>query len=80
MIANNKTHEQLVETFADKQSVLVPYTLRDGHLLIAGLEYGMNGGMDFCVHNCTSPSNDYAAVACSNNNQAQLHTHVSVPY
>ena len=34
----------------------------------------------FCVHNCTSPSNDYAAVACSDNNQAQLHTHVSVPY
>ena len=26
----------------------------------------------FCVHNCTSP--------CSNNNQAQIHTHVSVPY
>ena len=26
----------------------------------------------FCVHNCTSPSNDYAAVTCSNNNQAQL--------
>ena len=24
----------------------------------------------FCVHNCTSPSNDYAAVACSNNIQA----------
>ena len=23
-----------------------------------------------CVHNCTSPSNDYAGVACSNNNQA----------
>ena len=34
----------------------------------------------FCVHNCTSPSNDYAVVACSNNNQAQLHTHVSAPY
>ena len=34
----------------------------------------------FCVLNCTSPSNDYAAVACSNNNQAQLHTHVPVPY
>ena len=34
----------------------------------------------FCVHNCTSPTNDYAAVACSNNNQAQLHTQVSVPY
>jgi len=33
----------------------------------------------FCLHNCTSPSNDYAAVACSNN-QAQLHTHVSVLY
>jgi len=32
------------------------------------------------VHNCTSPSCAYAAVACSNNNQAQLHTHVSVPY
>ena len=32
----------------------------------------------FCLHNCTSPSNDYAAVAYSNNNQAQLHTHVSV--
>ena len=29
---------------------------------------------------CTSPSNDYIAVACSNNNQAQVHTHVSVPY
>ena len=36
--------------------------------------------MYFCLRNCTSPSNDYAAVACSNNNQAQLHTHVSVPY
>ena len=35
--------------------------------------------MYFCVHNCTSPLNDYAAVACSSN-QAQLHTHVSVPY
>ena len=35
--------------------------------------------MYFCVHNCTSPSNDYAAVAYSSN-QAQLHTHVSVPY
>ena len=34
----------------------------------------------FCVNNCTSPSNDYTAVECSNNNQAQLHTHVSVPY
>ena len=42
------------------------------------------------VHNCTSPSNDlyassgmqqwHAAVACSNDNQAHLHTHVSVPY
>jgi len=38
--------------------------------------------MYFCLHNCTSPSwsNDYAAVACSNKSQAQLHTHVSVPY
>ena len=36
--------------------------------------------MYFCVHICTSPSNDYTAVACSNNNQAQLHTHISVPY
>ena len=27
-----------------------------------------------------NPSNDYAAVTCSNNNQAQLHTHVSVSY
>ena len=36
--------------------------------------------MYFCVHNCTSPSNDYATVACSNNNKAQLHTHISVPY
>ena len=31
----------------------------------------------FCVHNCTSPSNDYAAVACSNNNQAQLDSRIS---
>ena len=29
----------------------------------------------FCVHNCTNPSNDYAAVACSNNNQACTVTH-----
>jgi len=36
--------------------------------------------MYFCVNNWTSPSNDYAAIACSNNNQAQLHTHVPVPY
>ena len=36
--------------------------------------------MYFSIHNWTSPSNDYAAVACSNNNQAQLHTHVSVHY
>ena len=28
--------------------------------------------MYFSLHNCTSPSNDYAAVACSNNNQAQF--------
>ena len=34
----------------------------------------------FCIHICISPSNDYTVVACSNNNQAQLHTHVSVPY
>ena len=36
--------------------------------------------MYFCINNCTSPSNDYTAVECSNNNQAQLHTHASVPY
>ena len=30
--------------------------------------------MYFCVRNYTSPSNDYTAVVCSNNNQAQLHT------
>ena len=29
---------------------------------------------------CTSPSNDYTAVACSKNNQAQLSTCISVPY
>jgi len=34
----------------------------------------------FFVHNCTSPSNDYAAVACSNNNRVHLQAHVSVPY
>ena len=32
--------------------------------------------MYFCVHNCTSPSNDYAPVACSNNNQPQLHSRI----
>ena len=36
--------------------------------------------MYFCLNNCTSPSNDYTAVECSNNDQAQLNTHVSVPY
>ena len=34
----------------------------------------------FCIHNCMSPSNDYVAVVCNNNNHAQLHTHISVPY
>ena len=29
----------------------------------------------FCIHNCTSPSNDCAAATTTNNNQAQLHTH-----
>ena len=29
----------------------------------------------FCIHICTSPSNDFTAVVCSNNNQAQLRTH-----
>ena len=33
--------------------------------------------MYFCIHNCTSPSNDYAAVACSNNNQAVTHSCIS---
>jgi len=32
------------------------------------------------VFYCTSPSNDYTAVECSNNDQAQLNTHASVPY
>ena len=36
--------------------------------------------MYFCVNNYTSLSNDYAAVACSKNSQAQLHTLVLVPY
>ena len=36
--------------------------------------------MYFCLNNCTSPSNDYTAVECNNNDQAQLNTHVSVPY
>ena len=35
--------------------------------------------MYFCVHICTSQSNDYTAVAFSNNNQAQLDTRTSVP-
>ena len=33
--------------------------------------------MYFCVRTCTSPSNDYTAVAWRNNNQAQLHTCIS---
>ena len=31
---------------------------------------------EFCIHICVSPSNDYTAVACSNN-QAQLHSCIS---
>ena len=34
----------------------------------------------FRINNCTSPSNGYTAVECSNNNHAQLHTHISAPY
>ena len=34
----------------------------------------------FAYMNESIKINDYAAVACSNNNQAQLYTHVSVPY
>ena len=36
--------------------------------------------MNFCIRNHMSPSNDCTAVPCSNNNQAQLHIHISVPY
>ena len=69
--------------FHKQESPIV--TSRRYHVLISG---GFRGCkctplwrfvMHFCVHNCTSPSNDYAAVACGNNNQAQF-THVSVPY
>ena len=32
----------------------------------------------FCVHNCTSPSNDYAAVACSSNHAGTVkHSRIS---
>ena len=31
----------------------------------------------FCVRNCSSPSNGYAAVACSNNKLAVTHTHIN---
>ena len=49
------------------------------HILCAGAHVYLPGTtwelvMYFCVHNCTSPSNDYAAVGCSNNNQAQLYS------
>ena len=47
---------------------------------ISGGYRGVRLVMYFCVHNWTSLSNGYAAMTCSNNNQAQLHTHVSVPY
>ena len=33
--------------------------------------------MSFCVLNCTSPSQDYAAVACSNSNQAVTYSRIS---
>ena len=33
--------------------------------------------MYFCVRNYMSPSNDYTAVACSNNNQAVIHSGIS---
>ena len=59
-------------------------------LILAVADLGGKGGafapplwllvMYFCVHDCPSPSTDYTAVACSNNNQAQLHSHVSVPF
>ena len=54
---------------------VIPYTVPQ-HLLVSTSMYsgGFRGGkvMYFCVHNFTSLSNDYAAVACNNNNQAQL--------
>ena len=57
--------------------------LSDIHCTVADLVRGVQMHrlvMYFCVRNCMSPSNDYATVAYSNNNQAQLHTHESVPY
>ena len=34
--------------------------------------------MHFCVHNCKSSSNDYAAVACSNNHAGTVtHSRIS---
>ena len=53
------------------------------HYTVADLGGGVRGVqitplwqlvMYFCVHNCTSPSNNYAAVACSNINRTQLLT------
>ena len=56
--------------------------LNAGHVTAAQWTVGDSGGGKglgvrnvFCAHNFTSPSNDYAGVACCNN-----HTHVSVPY
>ena len=36
--------------------------------------------MYFCIHIWVSPSNDYTAVACCNNNQAQLHSSLLISW
>ena len=51
-----------------------------GVSILSGGFRGVRLVMYFCEHNCMSSSNDYTAVACSNNSLTHLHTHVSVPY
>ena len=70
---NNKETTSLLVLYSDTILSHVTTVADSGGVLWQPVMY-------FCVNSCTSPSNDYTAVECSNNDQAQLNTHVSVPY
>ena len=65
-------------TYNSKASLGLALNMHVWSCRIDGYSNNVDGCSLWCV--CMSPSNDYTAVACNNNNQAQLHNHVSVPY
>jgi len=73
-VIESMAYMTIVELFDDIPHPLLPW----GSGRFKGGDPPLVASNVFCIHNCTSPSNGYEAVAYSNNNQAQLHTRVSI--